>query len=82
MFGALGILLFSFVGGRLFDGVGPWAPFVLAGSYQSILFVAAILVRIYAPGPKLVEGRGSNWMAAFLANYRKTDKKPGKAPAE
>lgn len=49
--GAFGILVFSVVGGRLFDSVGPWAPFVLAGTYQLVLLVVATVVRIVAPGP-------------------------------
>jgi MFS family permease len=48
--GAIGILIFTGVGGRLFDAWGPWAPFVLAGAYQSVLLVVAIVIRIVAPG--------------------------------
>ena len=84
MFGALGILTLALVGGRLFDAWGPWAPFVIAGSYQSVLFVLAILVRIYAPGPQLIEKRG-NWMVAFYESWKKPEKttaKPEKTPAE
>jgi MFS family permease len=50
MFGALGVLIFTAIGGRLFDALGPWAPFVLVGSYQSLLLVAAIVIRMVAPG--------------------------------
>lgn len=50
MCGAFGILVFTTVGGRLFDAWGPWAPFVLAGAYQSILLVVAIGLRLVAPG--------------------------------
>lgn len=49
--GALGILVFTAVGGRVFDSWGPWAPFVLAGAYQAVLLVIAIVVRMVAPGP-------------------------------
>ncbi len=80
-FGAAGILVLSFVGGRLFDAWGPWAPFVIAGSYQSILFLAAIVVRIYAPGAQLIEKRG-NWMVAFYESWKNPDKKPEKAAKE
>ena len=45
MFGAFGILVFTAIGGRLFDAWGPWAPFVLVGTYQAVLLVAALLVR-------------------------------------
>ncbi len=57
MFGAFGILVLSIIGGRLFDAWGPAAPFVVAGAYQGALFVVAILVRIFAPGPDLVGQR-------------------------
>ncbi len=70
MFGALGILTLSLIGGRLFDAWGPWAPFVVAGAYQTLLFVAAIMMRIFAPGPDLVGQRSlREWMsgAAFKA---------------
>ena len=50
--GAIGIIVFTGVGGRLFDAWGPWAPFVLAGAYQVVLLVAAVFVRVLAPGPE------------------------------
>lgn len=50
MFGAIGILIFSKWGGMAFDAWGPWAPFVLAGAYQSVLLVIAVVVRVAAPG--------------------------------
>jgi MFS family permease len=53
--GALGILIFTVVGGRLFDAVGPWAPFVLAGVYQVFLLIAAIIIRMVAPGMSVEE---------------------------
>lgn len=52
MCGAVGIIIFTGVGGRLFDAWGPWAPFVLAGAYQAVLLVVAIFVRLLAPGPQ------------------------------
>ncbi len=52
MCGAVGIIIFSGVGGRLFDAWGPWAPFVLAGAYQAVLLVATVFVRVLAPGPE------------------------------
>ena len=48
LFGAVGILVTALVGGRLFDAVSPSAPFVLVGLFQLILFVFAVLVRIFA----------------------------------
>jgi MFS family permease len=50
MFGAIGILVFSRLGGIAFDEWGPWAPFVLAGAYQGALLILATIVRIVAPG--------------------------------
>jgi len=56
IFGALGILIFSVVGGRLFDQVAPWGPFVFAGAYQSILLVVAIIIRFVSPGKMMIAG--------------------------
>ena len=50
MIGAFGILIFSIIGGRMFDQIAPWGPFVLAGAYQAIMLVAAVAIRIVAPG--------------------------------
>jgi MFS family permease len=55
--GAIGILVFTAVGGRLFDAWGPWAPFVLAGTYQALLLVVAIGVRIFRAGPDRYRAR-------------------------
>jgi len=49
-FGAIGIFLAFAVGGRLFDAVGPSAPFIMAGVVQLILVVVAVAVRIASPG--------------------------------
>ncbi len=49
--GALGILVASTIGGRLFDSIGPSAPFILVGVFNGIVFLAAIVVRIVSPGP-------------------------------
>lgn len=49
-FGAIGILIAFAVGGRLFDAIGPSAPFVMVGLFQIGLFFAAIAVRIASPG--------------------------------
>jgi len=46
VFGALGILIFTAIGGRIFDAWGPWAPFVLVGAYQSLLLFAALVIRL------------------------------------
>jgi len=57
MWGAIGILIFTAGGGRLFDAWAPWAPFVIAGAYQVVLLALAILIRVVAPG-KTVLRRG------------------------
>lgn len=49
--GALGILVASSIGGRLFDAIGPSAPFVLVGTFNGMVMVFAIFVRILSPGP-------------------------------
>ena len=49
--GAIGILIASVIGGRLFDSVGPSAPFVLVGVFNGLVLLAAIAVRIKSPGP-------------------------------
>ncbi len=59
IFGAIGILVFTVVGGRLYDLFAPWAPFVLAGAYQLVLLVAAVIVRIVAPGRDIYSSAGS-----------------------
>jgi MFS family permease len=49
-FGAIGIFLAFFIGGRLFDAIGPAAPFVMVGLFQIFLFFVAVAIRILAPG--------------------------------
>ncbi len=49
--GAIGILISTVIGGRLFDAVAPSAPFVMIGIFNSIICLAAIVVRIKSPGP-------------------------------
>ncbi len=60
MCGAVGIIIFTGVGGRLFDAWGPWAPFVLAGAYQAVLLVAAVFVRWLAPGQERAASKSSH----------------------
>ena len=48
--GAIGILFAGLVGGNLFDGVSPKAPFILIGLLNMGVFLAAVVVRIRAPG--------------------------------
>lgn len=48
--GAVGILLAAVIGGRLFDSVGPSAPFVMIGTLQMLLALAAVALRLSAAG--------------------------------
>jgi MFS family permease len=50
MCGAIGIFVSSGVGGRLFDSIGPAAPFMLVGAMNGCVFVLSIIVRILSPG--------------------------------
>jgi len=52
LFGSVGILVAAALGGRLFDAYGPWAPFAMVGVAQLVIFVAAVIIRIVAPGEK------------------------------
>lgn len=45
-FGQIGILFFTQVGGRLFDDVGPWAPFALVGVCDGVLFLIAVTLSL------------------------------------
>lgn len=48
--GAIGILLITTSGGRLFDGVDPRAPFVVVGAISVLLLLFSLYVRMRAPG--------------------------------
>ncbi|MCK6371830.1 MAG: MFS transporter, partial [Gammaproteobacteria bacterium] len=50
-FGAVGILVAASIGGRLFDSIGPSAPFAMFGLLQLVLAIAAVWVRVRSPGP-------------------------------
>lgn len=50
MCGAIGIFFASGLGGRLFDTVGPAAPFALIGVFNGIVMLLAIIVRVKSPG--------------------------------
>ncbi len=50
MMGAVGILVASSAGGRMFDSVAPSAPFVLIGSINTCIFIAALIIRQKSPG--------------------------------
>ena len=50
IFGAAGILVTTFIGGRLFDSIRPAAPFAFIGLFTAVVFVLAVICRIKAPG--------------------------------
>jgi len=49
-FGAIGIFVAVAVGGRLFDSVGGYAPFMLIGGLNAVVVLFALIVRIKSPG--------------------------------
>jgi MFS family permease len=50
MCGAIGIFVASGLGGRLFDSIGPAAPFGLIGVLNAVVLLLAVIVRIKSPG--------------------------------
>lgn len=50
IFGAAGILICTFIGGRIFDSIRPAAPFAFIGVLTGAVFLLAVLCRIRAPG--------------------------------
>jgi MFS family permease len=52
--GAIGILIITAIGGRLFDGVAPYAPFVLVGAVNVLLLVLCVAVRLNGPAKPAV----------------------------
>ncbi len=50
LFGAIGILASTVIGGDIFDSIDPSAPFVMLGLMQLALCLAAVLVRVSSPG--------------------------------
>jgi MFS family permease len=60
--GAVGILFATSVGGRLFDSVGPHAPFELIGILTIVTVIFAVIVRWKSPGPPF-GGRGGGFAA-------------------
>jgi MFS family permease len=55
--GAIGIFFAAGLGGRLFDTVGPHAPFVLIGGLSFMVFLLALVVRRFSPGKMPAEMR-------------------------
>lgn len=50
LWGAIGVLFATAVGGRLFDSWAPYAPFVVMGIANIALLIAAVIIRIKSPG--------------------------------
>jgi MFS family permease len=48
--GAIGIFVAVAIGGRLFDSVGGYGPFVLIAALNAVVVLLAIIVRIKSPG--------------------------------
>ncbi len=46
VFGAIGVLVASGVGGRLFDNIGPGAPFIMVAAATGLLTVGALMLRL------------------------------------
>lgn len=44
-FGAIGILMLSLIGGRLFDNIGPYAPFYAIAAANGAVLLAGLVVR-------------------------------------
>lgn len=61
MCGAIGIFVASGLGGRLFDAIGPAAPFGLIGFLNGVVCLLAIIVRIKSPGH--IPGRDGEFVA-------------------
>jgi len=53
--GAIGILLITSSGGRLFDTIDPRAPFVVVGVINVLLFVASLYVRLRYPAKPITK---------------------------
>lgn len=51
IFGAVGILIGVGVGGRVFDAIAPWAPFMFISIIATVCVLMAITVRLLSPGP-------------------------------
>ena len=48
--GAIGILVITTIGGRLFDSMSPKAPFIVVGAINFLIVLLALVVRLKAPG--------------------------------
>lgn len=59
IWGGIGIFVSVAIGGRLFDSIGGFAPFVLIGALNAVVAVLAILVRVMSPGDMRVRGKSA-----------------------
>ena len=57
LFGAIGILIGTLVGGYLFDNWAPYGPFVFIGAIQVVLLIFAIVVKLVAPGEDYIKSQ-------------------------
>ena len=52
LMGAIGIMVAGFAGGKVFDMIGPTAPFAMMGILNGVLFVLALICRMRAGIPE------------------------------
>jgi MFS family permease len=57
--GSVGMICLTFLGGQVFDGVGPHAPFVMMGIVNGAVMLAALAVWRLVPAPAPVAGAAS-----------------------
>jgi len=62
-FGAIGIFVAVAIGGRLFDLVGGYGPFLLIGTLNFVVMLMAIVVRLKSPGDMPDAGRSATIVA-------------------
>ncbi len=78
LMGTAGIMVLSFIGGRVFDGIGPTAPFVMMGIVNLIVFVSALSMRydwarMIALAPGRLLGRAAVQIASYGRNIDRRD---------
>ena len=59
--GAAGLLSLSYIGGQMFDNIGPGAPFVFVGCINGLIMIFALIVRFKtgAKSPKMSVGKSA-----------------------
>ncbi|MCC5793111.1 MAG: MFS transporter [Chromatiales bacterium] len=63
IFGAIGILIGVAVGGRVFDAIAPWAPFMFVCIIATLCVIMAVIVRIVSPGSERGAGADDDEVA-------------------